>query len=67
MRATRVRPGAKLVSIAHASDEYGLPQALLRDLMLRGEVAGVQPPHVRRLFLVRADLERKLQEWAVLR
>ena len=67
MRPTRVRPGAKLVTIAHAAAEYGLPEALLRDLMLRGEVVAVQPPNVRRLFLVRADLERKVMQWTVQR
>jgi hypothetical protein len=61
----RSRPGAKLVSIAQASAEYGLPGALLRDLVLRGEVAAVHPPQVRRVFLVRADLERKVQLWTV--
>ena len=65
MRATGLRPGAKVLSIPHASQEYGLPEALLRDLVRRGEVAAVQPPNIRRVFVLRADLERKLQQWAV--
>ena len=63
MRATISRPGAKLLSITQAEREYGLPAALIRDLVHRGDLAAVQPPHIRRVFLVRADLERKLEAW----
>lgn len=65
MKATAVRPHAKLVTIAQAEREYGLPAALLRDLVHRGELAAVQPPDIRRMFVVRADLERKLEVWRV--
>jgi len=65
MRASRVRPGAKLLGVAQASQEYGLPEALLRDLIRRGELVGVQPPRIRRVFVDRADLERKLRMWVV--
>jgi hypothetical protein len=34
-------------------------------LAKRGELIAVQPPHVRRIYLVRADLERKLDTWKV--
>ena len=62
MRATTVRPNARLLSLRHAEAEYGLPYALLLDLIKRGELPAVQPPSVRR-YLVRADLERKLEDW----
>ena len=65
MRATRIRAGSRLLTVAHASQEYGIPEAQLRELIRRGDVAGVQPPDVRRVFVVRADLERKLQQWVV--
>ena len=60
-----MRAGSKLLSVAQASQEYGLPEALLRDLMRRGDLDGVQPPNVRRVFIVRDDLERKLHQWVV--
>ena len=63
MRTSTVRPGAKLISVKQAESEYGLPAALLRDLIHRGDLAAVHPPHIRRVFVVRADLERKLDVW----
>jgi hypothetical protein len=65
MRATATRPNARLLSLRHAEAEYGIPYAQLLDLVKRGELAAVQPPSVRRMFLVRADLERKLELWRV--
>ena len=63
MRATRSRPNAKLIAIKHAESEYGFPAALWRDLIARGEIDAVRPPGVRRVFLVRADIEKKLESW----
>ena len=63
MRATTIRPHSKLITIKQAEREYGLPAALIRDLIHRGDLAAVQPPHIRRLFVVRADLERKIDAW----
>ena len=63
MKATTLRPNAKLLTIAQAESEYGLPAALIRDLIHRGDLAAVQPPNIRRVFVVRADLERKLALW----
>ena len=60
-----MRAGSKLVGVAQASQESGLPEALLRDLIRRGDLAAVQPPHIRRVYVVRADLERKLQLWTL--
>ena len=54
-----------VVTIAQAEREYGLPAALLRDLVHRGELAAIHPPSIRRVFVVRADLERKLEAWRV--
>jgi hypothetical protein len=65
MRATATRPNARLLSLRQAEAEYGIPYAQLLDLAKRGELAAVQPPNVRRVFLVRADLERKLDLWKV--
>ena len=52
-------------SVLGAVAEYGLPATLIRDLVLRGELAAVQPPGIRRVFVVRADLERRLDAWRV--
>ena len=65
MKATTSRPNAKLLSITQAESEYGLPAALIRDLIARGDLAAVRPPNIRRVFLVRADLERKIDAWRV--
>jgi hypothetical protein len=65
MRAATSRPHAKLVSIKQAEAEFGLPAALIRELIHRGELAAIEPPGIRRVFLVRADLERKFEAWRV--
>jgi hypothetical protein len=65
MRTTTTRLNAKLISIKQAETEYGLSAALLRDLIHRGDLPAVQPPNVRRIFIVRAELERKLDAWTV--
>jgi len=65
VKATAIRPNGKLLTIAQAAQEYGLPAALLRDLVHRGELAAMQPPDIRRMFLVRADLEQKIAAWRV--
>ena len=65
MKATAIRPNGKLLTIAQAEREYGLPAALIRDLVHRGALAAVQPVGIRRMFILRVDLERKLEEWRV--
>ena len=65
MRATTSRPHARLISIKQAVTEFGLPAALIRDLIHRGDLAAVRPPNIRRVFVARADLERKLDAWKV--
>jgi hypothetical protein len=65
MRASRPRPNARLIGLRQAEAEYGLPYAQLLDLVKRGELRAVQPPNVRRIYLVRADLEQKLDAWRV--
>jgi hypothetical protein len=65
MRPTNHRRGAKLMSVKAAEEEYGLPAGLLRDLIKRGELHAVQPPNVRRIYIVRDDLEQKLGRWQV--
>jgi len=62
---TTARPSARLLSLKQAEAEFGLPYAQLLDLIKRGEIVAVQPPNVRRIYLVRADLERKLELWKV--
>ena len=61
MRATTARPNARLLSLKQAEAEYGIPYAQLLDLAKRGALERVHPPNVRRIDLVRADLERKLE------
>jgi hypothetical protein len=65
MKTTTSKPNARLVSLRQAETEYGLPYARLLDLVKRGQLAAVHPPNVRRLYLVRADLERKLDAWQI--
>ena len=65
MKAAATRPHAKLLSIKQAEAEFGLPAALIRALIHRGDLAAVHPPNARRLFVVRADLERKIDAWRV--
>ena len=65
MNAATTRPNAKLMSVKQAASESGLPEPVIRDLIHRGDLAAVQPPNRRRLFVVRADLERKLDAWRV--
>ncbi len=67
MRATKLRPGARLVSIRQAEDEFGLPSALIRDLIRRGELEAVQPPGIRRVFVRRESVERALNAWSTSR
>ena len=65
MRAARARTGGTLLSIPQAAQESGLPEARLRELIRRGDLTAVQLPNVRRIFVVRVDLERKLQQWMI--
>jgi hypothetical protein len=65
MRRSTIRPGARLISVKAAEEEYGLPAAQLYELINRGELRAVQPPNVRRVYIVRADLEQKLGSWQV--
>ena len=65
MRATTSRPNARLISLRQAEAEYGIPSAQLLDLAKRGELDAVQPPNVRRIYVVRADLEAKLKTWRI--
>ena len=63
MRAMKPRPGARLLPIRQASEETGLPSALLRDLVKRGELHAIQPPGIRRVFLERRELEAAIGRW----
>ena len=65
MRAMKARPGAKLMSIKQAEEETGLPAALLRDQIKRGELRANTPPHIRRVFVDRRDLDAALERWTV--
>ena len=64
MRAMKPRPGAKLLSIHQAEQETGLPSALIRDLIRRGELEAVQPPGIRRVFVRRESLDRAIASWS---
>jgi hypothetical protein len=63
MNATKPRPGAKLLTIQHAVEEYGLPETALWRLIHVGELASVRLPGSRRTYLRRAELEGKLAAW----
>jgi len=63
MRATTPRPSAKLISIRDAEREYGLPSAAGSGEARRG--CRRAATDVRRFFIVRADLEQKLDAWRI--
>ena len=65
MRATRPRVGGKFLTVSQASHESGLPEARLRELIRRGDLAAMQLPDTRRIYVVRADFDRKLQQWVI--
>jgi hypothetical protein len=57
------RPGARLLSMQQASDEFGLTVDALDKLIRTGELRVVEPPHIRRRFLIRQDLEQAVESW----
>jgi len=63
MRPMKPRPGSRLLSLRQASDEFGLPVETLRALVINGALRAVQPPHIRRVFLDRRDLEAAIESW----
>ncbi len=63
MRPARSRPGARLISLRDAENEYGIPKDTLRKLIERGELRAIEPPGVRRVFLVREDVEAAIESW----
>ena len=56
-RTRRATPIQRLLTVTQASDEYGIPQRSLHDLISRGVLAYVRFPDARRLWLDRADIE----------
>ncbi len=43
MRPARSRPGARLISLRDAENEYGIPKDTLRKLIERRELRAIEP------------------------
>lgn len=61
MRDVQAKP--KLLSLQQASLEYGFTVPTLRDLIAAGALPAVRPPHLRRVYLLRTDLEAAISSW----
>lgn len=57
------RPNGRLVSVANAARELGLPYHTVYELVQLGHLPVVRPPGSRSLYLDRKDLDAKLEEW----
>ncbi len=64
MRKATPRPNARLLSVPQASDEFGFTVDALDKLIRTGELRVVEPPHIRRRFLIRHELEQAVERWA---
>lgn len=53
----------KLLTLQAASVEYGITVASLRDLIAAGTLPAVRPPHLRRVYLLRSDLDHAIASW----
>jgi excisionase family DNA binding protein len=62
MRQASSRPNARLISIDQAADEYGIAPGSLRRLIAARELASVELPGIRRVFLRREDLDALIEE-----
>lgn len=57
MRATSVRPGARLMSLRDAERESGIPKDSLRKLIAERALTTVELPGIRRVLIDRKDLD----------
>jgi len=52
-----------LLTVQQVAAETGLPLGTLTKLIETGALPVVEPPHVRRRFIDRRDLETAIEEW----
>jgi hypothetical protein len=60
-RAGRSR--GRLLDLKAAEAYSGISAWTLRDLIASGALPAVRPPHLRRVWIDRADLDRAIAEW----
>ena len=58
MNAATRRPGAKLITVMSAMNEYGLTRGRIRALITARDLRVVEIPHSRSIYLLREDLDR---------
>lgn len=63
MAAAETRAAPRLLDIKAAAAEYGISAWTLRDLIAAGVLPVIRPPHVRRIWIDRQDLDRALMAW----
>jgi excisionase family DNA binding protein len=61
VRATSERPGARLLTIHQAANEYGITPGSLRALIASRKLPSVELPGVRRVLIPRAVLEELIE------
>lgn len=57
------RPNGRLISLANAASEYGLPYHTLYELIQRGHLPKVRLPNNRSIYLERRDLDDAIESW----
>ena len=62
-RAVHRSHSGRLLDLREAELYSGISAWTLRDLIASGELPAVRPPHLRRLWLDRADLDKAIAEW----
>ena len=60
---TKRLTSSRLLDIKAAASEYGISEWTLRDLIATGDLPVIRPPHLRRIWIDRADLEQALLAW----
>lgn len=61
-RAKRGRSG-RLLDLNEAEAYSGISAWTLRELIASGDLPAVRPPHLRRVWIDRADLDKAIAEW----
>jgi hypothetical protein len=55
--------GSKLLTLQAIQAEYGIGTGALRDLIAAGSLPAVRPPHLRRIYVLRTDLDAAVAAW----
>jgi excisionase family DNA binding protein len=57
------RPNSRLISLANAARELGLPYHTLYELIQRGSMPIVRLPGMRSIYFDRRDLDSAIESW----